>query len=130
MPFFSAFGRAVLAPGTFGYDIRNAAPVPQKGARAAGAKRRRGSLVSFKKTGQGPGQARGDSKAVMNDPQALKERLEALRLEHRDLDDVIRRLTENDRHDRLQLQRLKKRKLLLKDQISAIENLLIPDIIA
>ncbi len=66
----------------------------------------------------------------MNDPQALKERLEALRLEHRDLDDVIRRLTENDRHDRLQLQRLKKRKLLLKDQISAIENLLIPDIIA
>ncbi|MBM3733698.1 MAG: DUF465 domain-containing protein [Rhodospirillales bacterium] len=66
----------------------------------------------------------------MNDPQALKERLEALRLEHRDLDDVIRRLTENDRHDRLQLQRLKKRKLLLKDQISTIENLLIPDIIA
>jgi len=66
----------------------------------------------------------------MNDPQALKERLEALRLEHRDLFDVIRRLTENDRHDRLQLQRLKKRKLLLKDQISTIENLLIPDIIA
>lgn len=66
----------------------------------------------------------------MSDPQALRERLEALRLEHRDLDDVIRRLTENDRHDRLQLQRLKKRKLLLKDQISAIENLLIPDIIA
>jgi hypothetical protein len=66
----------------------------------------------------------------MNDPQALKQRLETLRLEHRDLDDVIRRLTESDRHDRLQLQRLKKRKLLLKDQISTIENLLVPDIIA
>jgi hypothetical protein len=66
----------------------------------------------------------------MNDPQALRERLEALRLEHRDLDDVIRRLTETDSHDRLQLQRLKKRKLLLKDQISTIENLLLPDIIA
>lgn len=66
----------------------------------------------------------------MNDPQALRERLEAMRLEHRDLDDVIRRLTESDSHDRIQLQRLKKRKLLLKDQISTIENLLLPDIIA
>ena len=66
----------------------------------------------------------------MNDPQALRERLEALRLEHRDLDDVIGRLTESDSHNRLQLQRLKKRKLLLKDQISTIENLLLPDIIA
>ncbi|MEK7244957.1 MAG: DUF465 domain-containing protein, partial [Pseudomonadota bacterium] len=50
--------------------------------------------------------------------------------EHRDLDDVIRRLTESDSHNRLQLQRLKKRKLLLKDQIATIENLLLPDIIA
>ena len=66
----------------------------------------------------------------MHDPQALRERLEALRLEHRDLDDVIGRLTESDSHDRIQLQRLKKRKLLLKDQIATIENLLLPDIIA
>jgi hypothetical protein len=66
----------------------------------------------------------------MHDPQALKERLEALRLEHRDLDDVIGRLTESDGHNRIQLQRLKKRKLLLKDQITTIENLLLPDIIA
>ena len=66
----------------------------------------------------------------MMHPQALRERLEALRLEHRDLDDVIRHLTESDSHDRLQLQRLKKRKLLIKDQISTIENLLLPDIIA
>ena len=66
----------------------------------------------------------------MNDPQVLRERLEAMRLEHRDLDDVIGRLTESDSHDRIQLQRLKKRKLLLKDQITTIENLLLPDIIA
>ena len=66
----------------------------------------------------------------MNDPQTLRERLAALRLEHRDLDDVIGRLTETDNHDRIQLQRLKKRKLRLKDQISAIENMLLPDIIA
>ncbi len=66
----------------------------------------------------------------MHDPHALKERLEALRLEHRDLDDVIGRLTDSDSRDRLQLQRLKKRKLLLKDLISQIENLLLPDIIA
>ncbi|MSO84942.1 MAG: DUF465 domain-containing protein [Rhodospirillales bacterium] len=66
----------------------------------------------------------------MHDPQALKERLEALRLEHRDLDDVIGRLIESDSHNRIQLQRLKKRKLLLKDQITTIENLLLPDIIA
>ena len=66
----------------------------------------------------------------MNDPQALRERLEALRLEHRDLDDVIGRLTESDGHDRIQLQRLKKRKLLLKDEIARLRTRLIPDIIA
>ena len=66
----------------------------------------------------------------MHDPYALRQRLEALRLEHRDLDDVIGRLTDSDSRDRLQLQRLKKRKLLLKDLIAQIENLLLPDIIA
>jgi hypothetical protein len=73
---------------------------------------------------------RGFARPAMNDPQVLRQRLESLRLEHRDLDDVIRRLTESDRHDRLQLQRLKKRKLLIKDQITTIESLLVPDIIA
>jgi len=66
----------------------------------------------------------------MDDPQALREKLELLRCEHRDLDDVINRLTETSHGDRLQLQRLKKRKLLLKDQITTIENMLLPDIIA
>ena len=69
----------------------------------------------------------------MDDPDdldELRQRLEALRLEHRDLDDVIARLTEKAPYDQLQLQRLKKRKLRLKDVISRIVNDLQPDIIA
>lgn len=57
-------------------------------------------------------------------------RLQRLRLEHRDLDDVIDRLIEHAPFDQLQLQRLKKRKLLLKDEMSRLEDQLTPDIIA
>ena len=57
-------------------------------------------------------------------------RLHALELEHHDLDDVILRLSSDQRQDQLQLQRLKKRKLLLKDQIAKLRTRLIPDIIA
>ena len=64
------------------------------------------------------------------DVEALKSRLATLRSEHRDLDDVIARIIEHVPFDQLQLQRLKKRKLLLKDQISKIESELLPDIIA
>lgn len=64
------------------------------------------------------------------DVEALRTRLAALSLEHRDLDDVIARLAERMPYDQLQLQRLKKRKLALKDQISKIESELLPDIIA
>lgn len=60
----------------------------------------------------------------------LKERLAALRSEHRDLDEVIARVTEGGIYDQLMMQRLKKRKLSLKDQITNIENQLVPDIIA
>jgi hypothetical protein len=62
--------------------------------------------------------------------EALKAKLAALKTEHRDLDDVIARIAERRPFDQLQLQRLKKRKLLLKDQISKIESELLPDIIA
>ena len=57
-------------------------------------------------------------------------RLQALEVEHHDLDDVIGRLVIEPGQDRLQLQRLKKRKLLLKDQIQRLRARLIPDIIA
>ncbi|MBN2752855.1 MAG: DUF465 domain-containing protein [Rhodospirillaceae bacterium] len=57
-------------------------------------------------------------------------RLEALRLEHRDLDDVIARLDAETIANQLQVQRLKKRKLGLKDEIVRLEALMYPDIIA
>lgn len=57
-------------------------------------------------------------------------RLHALEIEHHDLDDVIDRLAIDPGQDRLQLQRLKKRKLMLKDQIAKLRTRLIPDIIA
>ena len=60
----------------------------------------------------------------------IQERLQALQIEHHDLDDVIDRLAIDPSLDRLQLQRLKKRKLLLKDQIAKLRTRLIPDIIA
>lgn len=64
------------------------------------------------------------------DLEAVKARLEALRIEHRDLDEVIARLVEKPPYDQLQLQRLKKRKLVLKDLIAKLESQLLPDIIA
>jgi hypothetical protein len=56
------------------------------------------------------------------------ERLRGLRIEHRDLDDVIARLQMDLRIDELRLKRLKKRKLMLKDQITRMESELIPDL--
>lgn len=61
---------------------------------------------------------------------ALRRKLVELKTEHRDLDNVIARLSERQPFDQIQLQRLKKRKLHLKDLISRIENQLLPDIIA
>ena len=66
----------------------------------------------------------------MSDQEALRQELAELELEHRDLDDVIARLIERAPYDQLQLQRLKKRKLILKDQIAQVEAELYPDIIA
>lgn len=60
----------------------------------------------------------------------LQARLEELRLEHRDLDDVIHRLQMTGALEQMQLQRLKKRKLRLKELIVKIEDELIPDILA
>lgn len=60
----------------------------------------------------------------------MRKRLATLRLEHRDLDAAIDALTGAGTRDQLQIARLKKRKLLLRDQIAMIEDYLIPDIIA
>jgi hypothetical protein len=58
----------------------------------------------------------------------LERWLEELRIEHRDLDEVIHHLVEAKHHDSLRIQRLKKRKLKLKDMISMVESKLIPDL--
>lgn len=62
--------------------------------------------------------------------QELRKRLELLRSEHRDLDAAITALSESGSQDQLQIARLKKRKLRLKDQIAVFEDQLLPDIIA
>ncbi|MBL6933789.1 MAG: DUF465 domain-containing protein [Alphaproteobacteria bacterium] len=66
----------------------------------------------------------------MDDQEKLNQRLAELKSEHKDLDEVIARLDESRPYDLLQVQRLKKRKLALKDQIVQIENKILPDIIA
>lgn len=66
----------------------------------------------------------------MDDIETLREKLVELQREHQDLDDVIDRLATHQPVDFLQLQRLKKRKLSLKDMIQKIESQLLPDIIA
>jgi hypothetical protein len=71
-----------------------------------------------------------DTAPELQDAEAIKAKLEALKSEHRDLDEVIDRLIEKPPFDQLQLQRLKKRKLGLKDEIIRLESRLIPDIIA
>jgi hypothetical protein len=56
-----------------------------------------------------------------------REQLRELRVEHRDLDEVIQHLQQDPLADELQLRRLKKRKLRLKDQIAQLESAMIPD---
>ena len=66
----------------------------------------------------------------MNEKQALFKQLEELRGQHRELDEVIARFAEEAASNQIELQRLKKRKLMLKDQITMLENEILPDIIA
>lgn len=63
-----------------------------------------------------------------DDIEAIQSRIVELQIEHRDLDAVIARLSETAGHDELQMRRLKKRKLQLKDSITLLEMRLIPDI--
>jgi hypothetical protein len=71
-----------------------------------------------------------DAPLTEDEKAQIRSRLHDLEVEHYDLDDVIGRLAADPGQDRLQLQRLKKRKLVLKDQIQRLRARLIPDIIA
>jgi hypothetical protein len=68
----------------------------------------------------------------MDDPlfEEIRRQIAELQSAHRDLDEVIARLAESSITDMLQVQRLKKRKLVLKDQMARLESQLLPDIIA
>ena len=66
----------------------------------------------------------------MEDAEMLRVKLEVLKREHSDLDEAVRALQEAGRGDMLTLQRLKRRKLQLKDRIADLEDRLLPDIIA
>lgn len=64
----------------------------------------------------------------LNDPADLARQLAELRIEHRDLDAAIEAISANLKTDELQLKRLKKRKLRIKDMIAWLESKLIPDL--
>lgn len=60
--------------------------------------------------------------------EAIKRKIRDLEIEHRDLDEIIGRLSGDAMQDEIQLKRLKKRKLYLKDHITLLERRLVPDI--
>jgi hypothetical protein len=76
----------------------------------------------------GGGEALGNQSLTDDEKLQIEARIAALEIEHHDLDDVIARLSEHPDQDQLQLRRFKKRKLVLKDSISRLKILLVPDI--
>ena len=66
----------------------------------------------------------------MSDLEKIKIKLQEFITEHEDLDDTIERLNEKVPFDQIKLQRLKKRKLFLKDEITNLKSKILPDIIA
>ena len=72
----------------------------------------------------------GNQVLTEEERQQIEARIQVLELEHHDLDDIIARLQVDPGQDQLQLRRLKKRKLVLKDVLARLRNRLIPDIIA
>ena len=75
-------------------------------------------------------QQRAAAKGAFVGEEEIRKRLAALRIEHRDLDAAIAALTDAGAGDQLQIARLKKRKLRLRDQLAHLEDYLTPDIIA
>jgi hypothetical protein len=73
-------------------------------------------------------QITGEEGSALGQAGGLRRRIAELQCEHRELDEAIIELVESGLHDELQLQRMKKRKLLLKDTIARLEMGLVPDI--
>jgi len=71
-----------------------------------------------------------DTPMMPEEEEELAKMMEELKTEHRDLDIIIQQLNDATPVDFLRLQRLKKRKLFLKDSISKLESMMLPDIIA
>jgi hypothetical protein len=88
------------------------------------------ALIPRRGTGSRKGRRLGNQSLTEEERTAIEARILALELEHHDLDDVIARLAEHPTQDNLQLRRLKKRKLYIKDSIARLRDRLIPDIIA
>jgi hypothetical protein len=74
------------------------------------------------------GEALGNQSLTEEEKLQIEARIAALEIEHHDLDDIIARLSGQPDQDQLQLRRFKKRKLILKDSISRLKVLLVPDI--
>jgi len=72
--------------------------------------------------------AQHDVMELMDENADIERWLEELRIEHRDLDEVIHHLIDSRHHDTMRIQRLKKRKLKLKDMMARLESQLIPDL--
>jgi hypothetical protein len=99
----------------------------------APAGRKTGNFVQkpeiFRAAGRGRGGRALTSQSLTDDERVqIEQRIAALEIEHQDLDDVIARLSHQPNQDQLQLRRFKKRKLILKDSISRLKILLVPDI--
>ena len=74
------------------------------------------------------GEALGNQPLTEEERAQIEGRIAVLEIEHQDLDDVIARLSRHPEQDQLQLRRFKKRKLILKDSISRLKIMLVPDI--
>jgi hypothetical protein len=76
------------------------------------------------------GMGSGGRRLTEEEEREIRQELAELRQEHRDLDAAILALTESPKPDTIQIQRMKKRKLALKDRIAKLDDRLLPDIIA
>ncbi len=97
---------------------------------SVGATDNRNSWVFWDKTTASECQMHHNPPQTMAPEEVLRVKLEALKREHRDLDEAIRALEDQGRADPLTLRRLKKQKLALKDRITVLEDKITPDIIA